>query len=225
MSLENDYEQRFTELLIEGQKLISEVERDENGFLSYWMPEDRIAIYQQWIGSTVNLIGLVDQPNGTFKSECARLQRDDDNKSGVAYRIMQKLYGLLAATKDEWKRGLLRKVEYIVIAEAFDDFLDHASYYHKGNKKIESSILACAVLEDTIKRIARKHTIETKGMSMEPLIDELVKQNIFTPVKAKRVKSFAGVRNHALHAEWDEFDIRDVGDLIKGTRELIDTFL
>ena len=62
-------------------------------------------------------------------------------------------------------------------------------------------------------------------MSLEPLIDELVKQNIFTPVKAKRVKSFAGVRNHASHAEWDDFDIRDVGELINGTRELIDTFL
>lgn len=225
MSIENDFEQRFSELLTEGKKLIASVPMDSDGEPYYWVPDEQIASYQRWIGSTINLIRLVDQPNGTFSSECARLQSDDDNKTGIAYRIMQKLYGLLSATKDEWQRGLLRKIEHIIVAEAFDDFLDHASFYHKGNKKIESSILASAVLEDTVKRIARKNAVETKGISMEPLIDELVKHTVFTPVKAKRVKGFAGVRNHALHAEWDEFDIRDVGELINGTRELIDTFL
>ena len=48
---------------------------------------------------------------------------------------------------------------------------------------------------------------------------------MFTPVKGKRVKGFASVRNHSLHAEWDKFDIQDVGELIKGIRELIDQFL
>ena len=225
MPIENNFEQRFNELLTEGQQLIASIPRGDDGDIYYWVPDEQIASYQRWIGSTINLIRIVDQPNGTFSSECGRLQNDDENKTGIAVRIIQKLYGLLAATKDEWQRGLLRKIEHIVVAEAFDDFLDHASFYHKGNKKTESSILASAVLEDTVKRIARKHAIETKGMSMEPLIDELVKNAVFTPVKAKRVKGFAGVRNHSLHAEWDAFDIHDVGELINGTRELIDTFL
>lgn len=225
MSLENDFEQRFDELLTEGQQLVASVPVDSDGERVYWVPEEKIAQYQRWIGSTINLIRLVDQPNGTFSSACARIEGHDDNKTGVAYWIMQKLVGLLAATKDEWERGLLRKIEHIVVAEAFDDLLDHAAYYHKGNKKTESSILASAVLEDTVKRIARKNGLNTKGISLDPLVDELVKQNVFTPVKAKRVKGFAGVRNHAVHAEWDQIDIRDVGELINGTRELIDTFL
>jgi polyhydroxyalkanoate synthesis regulator phasin len=47
--------------------------------------------------------------------------------------------------------------------------------------------------------------IKNKGKSLESLIDDLVKVGVFTDVKAKRVKSFARIRNHALHAEWDEF--------------------
>jgi uncharacterized protein YutE (UPF0331/DUF86 family) len=62
-------------------------------------------------------------------------------------------------------------------------------------------------------------------VSIEPLIDELVKAGVFTPVKAKRIKAYAGVRNHALHAEWDDFDSRDVGEMVQGIRELIDEFL
>jgi len=139
--------------------------------------------------------------------------------------VFHKVLGLLTSAKQEWDRGLLRQIEYIVTAEAFDDFLDHASLYHKGNKKVEASVLASAVLEDTIKRIAKKNGIDTSGRSLEQLIDELVRANVFTAVKAKRIKGHAGVRNRALHAEWDEFDIREVGYLIEGTRDLIDEFL
>jgi uncharacterized protein YutE (UPF0331/DUF86 family) len=133
--------------------------------------------------------------------------------------------GLLASTREEYEHGLLGKIEYIVAAATFDDFLDHATSYHKANKKIEASVMASAVLEDTVKKIAAKAGLSVSGTSLEPLIDELVKSGTFTPVKAKRVKAFAAVRNHALHAEWDRFDIRDVGELIAGTRELLETFL
>ncbi len=222
--MKEEFEQRLAELVSEGQALISSLPRDEYG-PSYWVPEERIAKYQKWLGSTTNLLKLIDLPNGTFVTECDRLMNEKDNNSGIATRIFQKMHGLLGSAEDEWKRGFLRKIEYIVIAEAFDDFLDHASIYHKGNKKIESSVLASTVLEDTVKKIAKKNNIDPKGKSLEPLIDDLVKEGIITPVKAKRIKGFAGVRNHALHAEWDDFDIKDVGQLISGVRELIDNFL
>lgn len=64
-----------------------------------------------------------------------------------------------------------------------------------------------------------------KGKSLETIIDELTKKNICTPVKAKRIKGYSAIRNKALHAQWNDFDIRDIGELIKGTRELIETFL
>ncbi len=50
----------------------------------------------------------------------------------------------------------------------------------------------------------------------------MTKSGALTSVKAKRVKGFSGVRNKALHAQWDEFDIRDVGELINGARELVE---
>jgi hypothetical protein len=222
--MKDEFDKRFGELLSDGQRLLSSLPRDEYG-PEFWIPKGRISEYQRWLGSVTNLISLIDQSNGTFVAECKRIMQDQEIQKGIPSRIVQKMYGLLAASQDEWQRGLLRKVEYIVVAEAFDDFLDYASSYHKGNKKIESSVLGSAVLEDTVKRIARKNGIEAKGKSLELLIDDLLKAGIFTPVKAKRVKGFGSVRNHALHAEWDEFDIRDVGELISGVRELIDDFL
>lgn len=125
----------------------------------------------------------------------------------------------------EAKAGLLTKLEDQVVATAFDDFLDHASQYHRAGKAKEAAVLASAVLEDTIKRIATKSGVGTSGQSLEPLIDELCKSSVFTPVKAKQLKFFAAIRNHALHAEWDKLDIKDVGAQIAGVRELLDEHL
>jgi hypothetical protein len=222
--MKEELEQRLTELELEGKRLIASLPRDEDG-PTYWVEDRRIAEYQKWLGSTSNLLNIIDRPNGTFVTECEKLMNDKDHSNGISSRIVQKMYGFLASAQEEWKKGLLRKIEHIVIAEAFDDFLDHANIYHKGNKKIESSVLASAVLEDTLKKIAQKNNVDPKGKSLEPLIDEFVKSGIITPVKAKRIKGFAAVRNHALHAEWDEFDIKDIGQLISGVRELIDNYL
>ena len=218
--MKDKIQKRFVELLNEGEELNRRVPKSH-----CWVPD--IAIYQSWFGSVANLLSLVSTPESYFYKEYNNLIRSAalESTRGLPVPIFQKMIGLLKAAKNEWDFGLLRKIEYIFIAETFDDFLDHASLYHKGNKKNESSVLASAVLEDVIKKIATKNDIEAGGRSLEPLIEELGKINIFTTVKAKRIKGYASVRNSALHAEWDKFEIRDVGEMISGIRDLIENFL
>jgi len=218
--MKENIEKRFTELQKTGEKLVNLIPIAVD-----WINESRIAEYHQWFNSVANLINFVAPTNSIFIVECNRLMNDIGLQKGLHIRFVKKMYGLLNSALEDWKAGFLRKIEYIVAAETFDDFLDHAALYHKGNKKIESSVLASAVLEDTLKKIAKKNEVNPKGLSIEHLIDELIKKDVFTPVKGKRIKGFASVRNHALHAEWDEFDIQDVGELIKGLKDLIDQFL
>jgi hypothetical protein len=175
--------------------------------------------------SAANLVSLATHPGSYFREELARITGHKDLGEGAPWALVQKMHGLLTALKDEAAHGLLRKLEDIVFATAFDDFLDHAEAFHKANKAREAGVLAAIVLEDTIKRIAARNNVNGNGLTLEPLVDALVKAGVFSPVKAKRVKAYAGVRNPALHAEWDKFDIRDAGELISGTRELIEHFL
>ncbi len=131
--MKEEFEQRLTELLSEGKELFSNLPANGRGF-KYWIPEDEIPEYQQWIGSVANLIKLIDQPNGLFISEYHKIINDLDFRPGIPSRAILKIYGLLSSFQEEWKHGFLRKIEHILIAEAFDDFLDHASVYHKGLK-------------------------------------------------------------------------------------------
>lgn len=217
--------QRFDELIKQGHKLISSIGRESSGRLRFWVHESQIPLYQTWLSSVSNLILLVARKGSHYFDECNRLFTHEDMTKGIPSRIVLKMLGLIISVQTDWSEGMLREIEYVIAAETFDDFLDHATSYHKAGKKVEASVLASAVLEDTIKKIAIKNSIEVKGRSLDPLIDDLKAAGVFTPVKAKRAKAYAGIRNKALHAEWDDFGIKDVGEMIEGIRELIEEFL
>jgi hypothetical protein len=222
--MDMDIKARFEALIDRGIQLRSRVPRDEYG-PEYWTRTEDIAEYQAWLSSVANLIVAIAPPRSPLAEQVTAVLKHEGLKKGVPANVFFQMQGLLTSAREEFEHGLLGKIEYVVAAATFDDFLDHAVSYHKGNRKIEASVLASAVLEDTVKKIAGKNGLTVAGKSLEPLIDDLVKAAMLTPVKAKRVKGFAAVRNHALHAEWDSFDIRDVGNLIAGTRELLEEFL
>jgi len=215
---------RFSKLVKDGDQLIKEIPRDQFGIVEFIIDENTQK-YQKWISSVANLLNVIYLHDSYYVEECERLITDKTLKSALTSYIVQRMFGLLEAAHEDWKSGFANKLEFTIAAATFDDFLDHAEQYHKSNKKKESAVLGSAVLEDTIKKIASKSNISAAGQSLEELINALVKKGVFTPVKSKRVKVWASVRNHTFHAEWDKFDIRDVGELIKGLRELIEDFL
>jgi uncharacterized protein YutE (UPF0331/DUF86 family) len=225
VSLAPDLLQRIDALLQRGSALASRRKHDGEYGPTYWVQSEMIPDVQAWMTSAANLISLTTSPGSYFREELERITTDKQLAGGAPWAVVQKMHGLLAALKDEASHGLLRRLEDVVVATAFDDFLDHAEAFHRANKAREAGVLAAIVLEDTIKRIAAKNNVDGSGLTLEPLVDALVKAGVFTPVKAKRVKAYAGVRNPALHAEWNKFDIRDAGELISGTRELIEHFL
>ena len=216
-----DLQARSEELLARGRELSKRIRLYE-GKPNFWHRDEDIPELQAWIGSTANFFRLIATPDTYFHQECTRVIEDKQLSGGVPHHTIQKLTGLLQSAAEEMKAGLMRKAEYVFVSITFDDFLDHASEYHKAGKKLESSVLASAVFEDAVRKLAQKHGISESGRSVETLIDELMKSGALTSVKAKRVKGFGGVRNKAFHAQWDEFDIRDVGELINGTRELVE---
>jgi len=216
---------RFDTLIEEGKRLETTLPRTKNGGIATVIDSPKISLYEAWLTSAINLVHTIAPPKSSYLQEIERIRQNEHFKYGFPSLAFQQMFGLLVSAKQEWVQGLLRQIEYVIAAETFDDFLDHAAIYHKGNKKTEASILASAVLEDTVKKIANKNGINPSGKSLDELIDELAKTDVITPVKAKRYKGYSGVRNSALHAEWGQIDIRDVGELINGVKEMIVQYL
>ena len=209
---------RIDELISRGNATVRSQSSED-----YWMRD--VVATQSWLASAANAIQQVSPTASFFRVELDRLMANDQLKGGIPLSVAEKVLGLLQSVQLEAQAGLLTRLEDQVVATAFDDFLDHASQYHKSGKVKEAAVLASAVLEDTIKRIAIKSSVDPTGLSLEPLIDELAKREIVTQVKAKRLRSYSAVRNHALHAEWEKLDLKDVGSQIAGLRELLDEHL
>lgn len=210
---------RLNELVAEGDQLSRGLNPSD-----YWVPERAIDTLQQWVSSSANLLKLVARPGTHFHAEADRLIGDEGMAQGVPIRVVSKMLGTLKAARSEWQAGLLREIEYVIAGAAFDDFLDIAARYHASNMKNEAAVLASAVLEDAIRRISAKNGLAL-GKTLDPAVDDLIQSGILTPVKGKRIKAYTAIRNKAMHAEWDGFDIRDTGEIIAGVRELIENHL
>lgn len=220
-------EARFAELVRDGNLLMSQIGGSPigDGSDDYYVPQDKLKEYAAWLSSVANLLGIVSPPGSHYTARIDALLAHENMQHGIVSHVVRQICGVLGAAHRDWKAGLLRKIEFIVAASTFDDFLDQAEDYYSAGKKTEASVLAGAVLEDAVKKVAIKNEMDPTGMTLDPIIDSLVKAGVLTPVKAKRWKSFAGVRNKALHAEWDQFDLDDVGAQIVGVREILADYL
>jgi len=220
--MQQELNARFGTLLEEGRRLEGRIGYDEDGDPERFIGPDRTTEFQAWFASCANLIELVALPGSSLRQLSTKLIEDRELPYGMPVRLFRSMLALLNSAKQEWDAGLLRKVEYIVAAATFDDFLDHAGQYLKGGRLTEAAVLASATLEDAIKKIASKNGVPTDGFALDRLLDELSKAGALTPTEVKRAKASAAVRNLALHAEWSKLTPEDVTHLVDNTRELID---
>ena len=207
-------ETRFQELISEGQTLISE------DFGTYGqVARNQNEKYKRWFFSVLNLLRVILPDINPYVLSASKLAIEDDRF--IQETTVRDMFGVLTSAKEEWDRGLLRRIEYIVAASTFDDFLDHAEACHKSGQKEASGSLVSVVFEDTLKKIATKNSVDST-QDVEQIIHALVKKGVFTDVRSKRMQVASGLRNKALHSEWDQFDLSDVGTSIKIVRDLID---
>lgn len=169
-------------------------------------------------------------PSGSLLlSRLKEIRKTNDAKYDALYRNFQERLAFVKLFKSVIENNELDSWRYAVSAQDFSEFLDHAKDYHKRGNKELAGVIASAVLEDTIKKVATKYGIELlqdgKYKKSELLIDELVKANAFNSTKAKIIKSSGALRNKASHANWDEFDIKDVGIMIQNVEQFIADYL
>lgn len=170
-----------------------------------------------WITAAANLVAIATGGHGTYHE---RLQSEAASDVKLKSRT-EVVLGLLTSFRIDFERGLVRGLEYPIAAETFDEFLDHARRFARDRKPMEAAILVSAVFEDAARRLAKKHGRD-RSKPMEQLIDDLALQGIISLVAARRFKGASALRNKALHADWDAFNLRDVDEVIATTGQVVE---
>lgn len=216
MSIEQRIRDHFARLIAEGTKLSLRRGHPVPNRNEY---EDEC---RGWMVSAEHLVVLAcKNPLDAYRFQTSRIctfvpsmySYSSDN-IGVLVEILKRLFS-------DIENGLITSITTAASAETLDDLLDQAKEYHSRKNKEGAGILATAVFEDTMRRLARDRDIIEAGIKADHIISELEKKGVITGVMAKRCRVAAGVRNHALHAQWDQFSLEDIEDVMRLTHQLL----
>ncbi len=209
-------------ILSQCQRLIAEGEK---------LAPDRGAAYNEasyqnecraWLVSAEHLISLIcKNPLDVYRVQTREIcGLQPSMYSGWHYNVGN-LTAVLKRLVTDIEAGLIFSIVIAANAETLDDLLDQAREYHNRKNREGAGILATAVFEDTVRRLARVRKIEEAGIKTDQIISDLDKQGAISSIMAKRCRVAAGVRNHALHAQWDKYSLEDVEDVIRLTHQLL----
>ena len=129
---------------------------------------------------------------------------------------------VLKAAKTDFEGGHLKKLEDLVSADIFSDFLEMAQYLLEQGYKDPAASLAGAVLEDGLRRIARSHTITVKSKEdISSLNKKLADGQVYNRLVQRQVEVWNELRNNADHGHFAEYDPQQVKDMLTGIRSFL----
>jgi hypothetical protein len=134
--------------------------------------------------------------------------------------------GALASMRREVSSGFLGSLRSANIGEVLTDFTKLSRHTLDEDNidqgKNVAAVLAAAAFEDTIRRLAEKHSLPHLE-SLEQLLSELKNRKVLAGVQVGIAQSYLNFRNRALHAEWDKVDRASTVAVLGFVEELLRT--
>lgn len=124
------------------------------------------------------------------------------------------LYHLFDSAKEDFEGGYVFNVELRVSGEVFGDFVVLAQRSLDEGHKDVAAVLACAALEDALKRFAAIKGIDPDGKTMTEVVNALKSGGHVAGAQKTLLDRMPTIRNYALHANWDKISEPDVGSVI-----------
>ncbi|WP_353662524.1 hypothetical protein [Hydrogenimonas sp. SS33] len=95
------------------------------------------------------------------------------------------------------------------------DFLETANNLLSEGEKDPAAVLACIVLEDSLKRLAAKFDVnEAKDKELSVSACALFRAGVIEKSTNQSIQNFKNLRNASLHAQWDQVSAESVGLLL-----------
>lgn len=124
------------------------------------------------------------------------------------------LKGIFRAAKADFDGGYLFTVKASISGEIFGDFIGLAKSALRENSKDVAAVLACAALEDALKRFAESNGLNVNDKVMQEVVNALKAKGLVTGAQKSLLDSMPKIRDYAMHANWEKITAQDVGSVI-----------
>ena len=166
--------------------------------------------WKRWATSVQNLIKAV------FGERSPHYQNFHDAfaKCHGDHGAVKALNGIFLAAKDDFDGGYVFHVDLQVSGEVFGDFVGLARQSLSEGHKDVAAVLACAALEDALKRFAMANGVDVDGKDMQNVVNALKSAGLVAGAQKSLLDTMPKIRNLALHAEWSKIQDADVSSVI-----------
>lgn len=174
----------------------------------YYKPED----WKKWATSAQTLIlavyGELDPHCKNFQTTLVAIK-----EVGWASRV-RALYGEFLSAKEDFEGGYVFNVDLRVSGEVFGDFVTLAKKSLSEGHKDVAAVLACAALEDALKRFAHSNGLNVDDKTMAEVINALKGKSLVSGAQKSLLDAMPRIRNAAMHGDWAKLSEPDVGSVI-----------
>ena len=135
--------------------------------------------------------------------------------------FVQHLHGFLRNLALDIRGGRIANVQSEARGEVLGDFLVLAREALKEGEKDVAAVLACAALEDALKRCASDRGLNVEDKNMSSVVNALKSKGVIRGAKGQILRGYVQIRNKAFHAEWDAIDDASVSSIIGFTERFL----
>ncbi len=130
--------------------------------------------------------------------------------------------GILRAAREDVEGGYLVRVEGLVSADLFSNFLEMAKYLLSQGYKDPAASLIGAVLEVGLRRFCISNNVSLKSKeNISSLNQKLADRGIYNRLRQKEIEVWNEVRDNADHGHFDSYSPTDVSNMVAGVQTLL----
>ena len=169
--------------------------------------------FEEWATSAQHLIKAVfgeDSPHYINFSEAFLVAV---KHSGWAEKV-KPLQGIFRSAKEDFDGGYVFNVDLRISGEVFGDFIVLAKHALDEKQKDVAAVLACAALEDALKRYASANGLNVDDGSMTEVINALKSRGLVAGAQKTLLDAMPKIRDYAMHANWHKITEPDVNSVI-----------
>ncbi len=166
--------------------------------------------WQGWATSVESLIGAVFGESGPHYTHFTSGYYDC---KGRGYEV-RGLNHLFESAKSDFDGGYVFNVELQVSGEVFGDFVALSRQSLSEGHKDVAAVLACAALEDALKRYAALNKVDVSQKTMADIVNALKSARLVSGAQKSLLDAMPRIRNMAMHGEWAKISEPDVASVL-----------
>lgn len=180
----------------------------------------RYVPHGQWLGWATSVQNLLRAVFGDTSPHWVNFKNVSDECKGNDYEVAA-LHSVFLAAKEDFDGGYVFDVDLRISGEVFGDFVVLARQALTEGHKDVAAVLACAALEDALKRLALANGLPVADKTMSEVVNALKAGGLVAGAQKSLLDAMPRVRNMAMHAEWSKISEPDVNSVLGFVDQLL----